>query len=205
MFHVNMVIPSLYTGDEQAVIGRWMQNEFPYREIQAMSDANKVAEIALSTIQEKLPKGFSIREDGSAVAGRKTWKLSVRMRADLVFPVHIFDIERDDSRPGMSWPEVYYATYLPGYDFWVVTVSIDSDEIFGYSDLALCYFRIDENSGLEASVEKAVTSWWQYLNEEKQKPEWKAMTKPGLIDAVKACQLREDEWNKAGCHDEVVP
>lgn len=110
IFHENMVIPSLYTAEEQAVIERWMKNDSAYRGNQDMSDSNKVAEVALSTIQEKLPKGLSIREDGSAVAGRKTWKLSVHMRADIIFPVHIFDIDWDDSQPGMSWPEVYYAT-----------------------------------------------------------------------------------------------
>jgi hypothetical protein len=105
MFQESMVIPSLYTRDDQAVIERWIKQAQAYSNKADIHDSNRVAEISLSSVQVRLPQGLSIREDGSAVIGRKTWHCPVPMRNQLLYPIHLFDINRDDSHPGIAWPE----------------------------------------------------------------------------------------------------
>lgn len=57
MLHKKMVIHSLYTGAEQLIIKRWIEQAPVYPERDDLNDANKVAEIALSSVQERLPQG----------------------------------------------------------------------------------------------------------------------------------------------------
>ncbi|NTV98512.1 MAG: hypothetical protein HGA70_05055, partial [Chlorobiaceae bacterium] len=198
IFHQSMVIPSLYTEEEQFVLERWLQKASSCPEKGELDDSGRVAEIALATIQSRLPEGLSIREDGKAVVGRKTWQLPVRMRSDIIFPVHLFDIDWDDSQPGVSWPEVYYATYLPGFDVYAVTISMDSGELYGYADLAIGFFRAEQVSQIVEKASGIVRSWWKYLHEELHKPVWKVFRKPGLIDAAYASHVREEEWSAVG-------
>ncbi|NTU97113.1 MAG: hypothetical protein HGA62_04765 [Chlorobiaceae bacterium] len=204
-FHESMVIPSLYTEEEQRIIERWIQKAFSCHETDGVIDSNRVAEIALATAQTRLPKGIVISEDGSVSVGRKTWELSVPMRAGLIFPVHVFDIDWDDTHAGMSWPEVYYVTSLPGYHVCVVTISMHSGESYGYSDLSIGGFFNDDDSQKAEKTAGVIRTWWKHLHEKQRKPVWKAIMNTGLIDAETACRLREDEWNKVGSHDEVVP
>ena len=65
------------------------------------------------------------------------------MRNDLLNPIHLFEINWADS-PGWTWPEAYYATFLPGYDVYAVTLSQGSGDSYDYFDLAIGCFRVDK-------------------------------------------------------------
>jgi len=201
MFQESMVIPSLYTRDEQVVIERWIMQQasvYPVRDNH--SDANKVAEIALSSVQSRLPQGLSIKEDGSRVIGRKTWDCPVRMRNDLFSPIHLFAINWDDSHPGFSWPEVYYATLLLGYNVYVVTVSHDAGDSHGYFDVAIGSFQVEEEEQIAEKGAFVVKEWWQFQHQELRKCGWKSLLKPGIIDAESACLMREEVWHTVENH-----
>jgi hypothetical protein len=202
-FHESMVIPSLFTGEEQLVLERWLQKASAGEDKKSLDEASKVAEIVLATIQEKLPKGLSISEDGAAVVGRKTWKLPVRMRSDVMYPVHLFEIDWENRQQGISWPEVYYATYLPGYNVYVVTISMDSSELYGYADLAIGFFPVEDAAFMTQKASEVVRAWWKYLHEERNKPVWKAFVTSGLIDSEMAYHMREEEWDIVGRRDKV--
>ncbi len=204
IFHESMVIPSLYTVEEQYILERWLQKAYDGEDKKSLEESSKVAEIALATIQRKLPKGLSISEDGDAIEGRKTWQLPVRMRSDVIYPAHLFAIDWEDKQQGVSWPEVYYATYLPGYDVYVVTISMDSGEFYGYADLAIGFFRIDDVAFMAQEASQVVREWWKYLHQGMHKPVWKAFVKPGLIDSEMAYRMREEEWDIVGSHDKVI-
>ncbi|TLU83100.1 MAG: hypothetical protein FDX30_08525 [Chlorobium sp.] len=204
IFHESMVIPSLYTRDEQIVLQRWIQKTPGYLQKDLLMDSNRVAEISVFSVQKRLPQGLSIQADGSAVIGRKAWDCAVRMRNEVIFPAHLFEINWDDSQPGLSWPETYYATYLPGYDIHVVTTSVDSIDTYGYMDLALGFFLADKTEDVTLKAVSVIQSWWQYLHETFDKPVWKEFIKPGLIDAGRAVLLRDEVWNKVGNPDSVV-
>ncbi len=195
MFQESMIIPSLYTREDQEVIERWIEHSPIVPERDDLNDANRVAEIALSSVQRRLPQGVSIREDASMVIGRKTWNCSVPMRNDLLFPMHLLDINWDDSQPGFSWPESYYATFLPGYNVYAVTISQGSGDSNGYYDLTIGSFQVEAPAEIEAKASLIVQAWWQSRQQTLKKCGWKELLKSGKIDADKALRLRDEVWN----------
>ena len=195
MFQESMIIPSLYTEDDQHVIERWIELSSIDPERDDLNDANRVAEISLSSVQGRLPQGISISEDGSPVVGRKTWHCQVPMRNDLLFPTHLLDINWDDSQPGFSWPESYYATFFPGYNLYAVTVSQGSGDSNGYYDLAIGSFQVEEPAQIEAKASLVLQAWWQSQHKGVRKSAWKELLKSGKIDAETSLRLRDEVWN----------
>ena len=202
MFQESMIIPSLYTRDDQEVIERWIKHSPTVTEKEYLVNANRVAEIALSSVQVRLPKGISIRKDGSTFFGRKTWLCSVPMRHDLLFPIHLLEINWDDSQPGFSWPESYYATLLPGYNVYAVTISQGSADSHGYFDVAVGCFQADNTEQIAENAARVVQSWWQFQYNELKKNGWKGLLKAGMIDSESAFRLRDEVWKNvetSGC------
>ena len=200
IFQESMIIPSLYTRDDQEVIERWIKHSPTVTEKEDLVNANRVAEIALSSVQARLPKGISIREDGSTFIGRKTWHCPVPMRNDLLFPIHLLEINWDDSQPGFSWPESYYATVFPGYNVYAVTISQGSGDSHGYYDLAIGCFMADEPGEITAKASLVIQAWWESCHQTVKKFAWKELLKSGQIDAVTALRLRDEVWNKVVNH-----
>lgn len=88
-------------------------------EDRAVALSNAVARLALSSIQGRLPQWAAVYESGRVDLGRK---YSPRRSAGVEpMPRFLFGINWADSGPGFSWPEDYYATWLPGFDCFVVT------------------------------------------------------------------------------------
>ncbi len=202
IFQESMIIPSLYTRDDQEVIERWIKHSPTVTEKEYLVNANRVAEIALSSVQVRLPKGISIRKDGSTFFGRKTWLCSVPMRHDLLFPIHLLEINWDDSQPGFSWPESYYATLLPGYNVYAVTISQGSADSHGYFDVAVGCFQADNTEQIAENAARVVQSWWQFQYNELKKNGWKGLLKAGMIDSESAFRLRDEVWKNvetSGC------
>lgn len=141
IFHESTVIPSLYTSEEQVVIERWLHSGPVYPGRDNLDDSNKVAEIVLSGVQKRLPRSVSIRKDGGAILNRKTWECSVPMRNKVLFPIHLFEVDRGDTHLETICPESYFATLLPGYNVYVVTISQGNDSSYGYFDRLLTSFR----------------------------------------------------------------
>jgi len=201
MFQESMVVASLYTMDDQSIIQRWMRtaSEYPFRN--DLKDSNRVAEIVLAPVQTKLPQGISIQEDGTTVKGRKTWESSVSMRNNILTPIHLFEINWDDSQPGFSWPESYYVTLLPGYNLYVVTISQGSADVNSYFDIAIGCFRADRNKQIAEKATLVVKAWWEFQHKEMRKSSWKGLLKSGMIDEVSAIGLRDVVWNKVETPD----
>jgi hypothetical protein len=197
MLQETMVIPALYTEDEEAVIERWLQQAPVYPERDDLIDANRVAEISLFSVQSRLPMGLSIAQDGTTVSGRKTWDCSVLMRNDLLYPMHLLEINWADS-PGWSWPEVYYVTFLPGYDVYAVTLSQGSADSYDYFDFAIGYFRVDTVEQIAGKSAGIVQAWWKFQRNEWSQWAWIDVLYPGLIDAESAFRLRDEVWQKFG-------
>lgn len=166
MFQESMVIPSLYTRDDQALIERWMQQEPAFLEHGNLNDSGRVAEIALSSVQARLPQSSLVQGDDSTAEGRKSRDCSVQMRNNLLTPIHIFESNRVDAHSGLPCIEEYYATLLPGYNIYVVTISYGSENHEGFFDLAIGSFRIDNAEKIIAEASRVVLSWWQLRYQE---------------------------------------
>jgi hypothetical protein len=205
MFHESMVIPSLYTSDEQLLIERWMQSVPVYPGRDALADSSSVAEIALSSAQGRLPHHLSIKSDGSATIDRKTWACPVPMRNKLLLPIYLFEVGRDDSGLEILYPESYFATFLPGYNIYVVTVSQASSISYGYFDVAIDFFEaIEDTAYIASNARLTLKAWWRFQQKELHKLRWKELLQAGLIDATSALRLRDAVWNKVASADVVL-
>lgn len=85
--------------------------------------ANAVARIALARVQQSLPQ-FAICGPDSIEFGREI--TSAPSRPVEMMSRHLLTIDWAMTAPGVSWPEAYYLTWLPGIDQWLVTSSRDT-------------------------------------------------------------------------------
>lgn len=196
IFHNSMVIPSLYTSEEQAVIERWLHSGPVYPGRDNLDDSNKVAEIALSCVQKQLPRSVQIMKDGGATLNRRSWESSIPMRNQVLFPIHLFEVDRNDAHPETICPESYFATLLAGYNVYVVTMSQASDASYGYFDTAVDFFEAVDNADYIASNARLILkACWRFQQKELNKPRWSKLLKSGLIEADSALRLRDEVWN----------
>jgi len=182
MFHDSMVIPSLYTTDEQSVIKRWMQSAPAYPEMDNLDDSNKVAEIALASVQNRLSQCFSSNSNGRSTNDPKALQCAIPTRNKLLFPTHLCDIERYDSHHNSICQESYFATFLPGYNIYVVTASLPSSALYGYCDVAIDYFQsVDDASQIASHAKLVLKAWWKHQQKESQVTGLQELLKSGLI------------------------
>lgn len=152
--------------------------------------ANAVARIALNAIADRLPQWMTRSASGQMVFGRE----SQPRRATTVDPLPRFlmMINWADTAPGVSWPESYHATYLPGFESFVVTLSADSPEAYGYNDVAIGHFSGDADFDVE--VERVICEFWARHTSSDPDMAWADLVSGGYIDARTAYVWRERVW-----------
>ena len=111
---------ALYTDEERQSVEQFQmlsEGEIPNH----IDLANAVATLALSTVQSRLPQCGVFDGEGRLTLARKR---TPAWRRDIVLlPQHLFTINWADTAPGISWPETYYAAYLP-----VITMQRDHNQ-----------------------------------------------------------------------------
>jgi hypothetical protein len=118
-----------------------------------------VAQIVLQRIQGRLPQWLTTNERGFPMAGRRASIRPTKVDYLNLKPELLFSVNWADSAPGISWPEAYYVTHIPGLDQYIVTASRDSRDILGCTDHALGFFAASKPR-LEAS-RAIVVRYWQ--------------------------------------------
>jgi hypothetical protein len=182
MFHESMLIPSLYTTDDQLVMKRWMQSAPAYPEMDDLDDSNKVAEIALASVQNRIAQCLSLNSHDRSAIDRKILECQVPMRNKLLFPIHLCDIGRYDAHHNSICQESYFATFLPGYNIYVVTVSLPSSALYEHCDLAIDYFQnVDDAAQIASHARLVLKAWWKHQQMESQVTGWQELLKSGLI------------------------
>jgi len=85
-----------------------------------------VARICLAAEREDLLPWFACSEEGE-IAGRQGF---TRRNDQAIQPLadRLLCINWADSGPGISWPEDYHLCFVPGFDRYVVTLSVDTPE-----------------------------------------------------------------------------
>ena len=104
-------------------------------------------------------------------------------------PQHLFMINWADSGPGISWPEDYYVAFVPGFERFVVTASMDSTDCWGFTDLAIGSFAGDVP--LKAGAHAVITGWWSAQHGEYP---WAYVWGEGLISQEIADGWRDEVW-----------
>jgi len=168
---------------------RLMGSDGGYSDENALSNA--VARLVLSEIQGRLPQWGVAYGDGSVNLART---YAPRRDAAIDFmPRFQFEINWADSGPGFSWPEAYHATYLPGFDKYVVTASQDSPDVHGYTDEAIGHFGTAQP--VVESVHRTIVGWWGGQAADPGQSRWAYLFQTGEVDAETAESWADEVWD----------
>ena len=110
-----------------------------------------------------------------------------------LFPQHLFTINWAFSGPGFSWPEAYYATWVPGYEVAIVTASSDSSDAYGgCTDLAIGAAEASDDLA-KAGLDSAAWVWQELLGEGDQQ-RWAIVEEEGIVSRAQAEAMADDVW-----------
>lgn len=197
--------------EEFALITAWQRAVQAYRGLPAEERAaggsfsssgsqeldHSVASILLTAVQDELPSwGYVDPDTQEAVITRE--KTLPLLRAVAYQPRRLFTINWADSGPGFSWPEDYWAVHVPGLRLVCFTASVDSDENYGYTDLAIGFTRSRTLSIRGAQT--AILKWWCAHRACEQGP-WDDVLGRGLIRAAEARRWRKAVWGTRRVED----
>ena len=153
--------------------------------------SNAVGRLVLSDIQKRLPQ-WSVSYRNGEIEFARGYEPPRRQKLALL-PQFLMMINWADSGPGFSWPESYHVTYLPYYNVCVVTGSVDSPEMHGYTDRALDHFRPDVPL-LEGSKKIIVDDWSMQAGWGQE--EWAYLFSEGMVDGEMARAWAEEGWGE---------
>ena len=197
------LIQSLYSEDEQSVIEQWIEQTPVKADHDDLTNANLVAEIALSTVHGELPQWAVYDQNHHAEWGRELKLLLLKKRDGLLNPMFLLMINWANSGPGFSWPESYYSTYLPGYNIHVVTASQDCDEMHGFTDEAIDFFVSDESDWIgkpeawkNGPAAAIIKYWWAWSYEKWNQYPWAEIFQEGEISEPEAQSICDEVWGK---------
>lgn len=157
---------------------------------QGKAIANAVARIALAQVQKSLPQ-FAICGPNSIEFGRGITNAPSRQVEMMSY--HLFTIDWAMTAPGISWPEAYYLTWMPGIEQWLVTSSRDSPEVGGYCDLALGYFGDDKEPHEGAGL--VIGGYWSDQRIDYDQPRWELFFEAGLVSYEVASEWADEIWS----------
>jgi hypothetical protein len=123
---------------------------------------NAVARIALAPIRKSLPV-WGTCGNGEVYHTRQeenTGKLPLRgFHSE---PVLALTINWATSGPGYSWPEAYYVSWIPYYERYVVTASLDSPLDEGYLDFTIGW--LPDKATVEEDLKAVIQARWADLS-----------------------------------------
>ncbi len=137
----------------------------------------------------RLPQWGPVYRDGDFVYARKLKRVPVRRV--VVVPRHLLTINWAYSGPGIPWPEAYHATFIPGFDRYIVTASRDSEDLYGCCDNAIGWF--DAHTDWKESAKAIVSAWWAMRRDYGQES-WVELLDAGSFGEADAHALREAIW-----------
>lgn len=152
-----------------------------------------VAAILLERVQRQLPQWSVLREDEVFLA--RDYRDRAAERVIEVTPRHLFTLNWADSGPGYSWPEAYHVTYVPIYDVFIVTGSVDCTDLYGVTDFALGHFSKDKD--IVTASGAIILQEWKILTGYDQH-RWVYLFDEGLIDNSYAEKLADVIWDEDG-------
>ena len=95
-----------------------------------------VARILFRDVAASLPQWSTMRDEVLIVARDNAWVQDV-LRPLGIIPAELFEINWAGSGAGFSWPACYHACPVPSLDVIVVNASMDSPDMYGFTDWAL--------------------------------------------------------------------
>ncbi len=161
--------------------------------------ADAVARICLNAIQSRLPGWIGVTSRG-ALVGERTPE-PARPASVVALPRLLLAIDWAESGPGFSWPEAYYATYVPQFQRHVVTASVDCAETWGATDFAIGV--VPEGAELLRGCGAVLRAWWRHQRSLGDQPPWASVLDTGLVDRPTARAWRIRTWGSELCAERV--
>ena len=155
-------------------------------------EAYATAAILLERVQNELPQWASVRDD-QVTLGRNIRDRAAERTVELT-PQFLLMINWADSGPGFSWPETYNVTYVPLYDVFIVTGSVDSTDLYGVTDFAIGHFAAGDDILKKSS--EAIKGEWHHLAGTYGQGRWEYLFSPGLIGTEEAEELADQVWKE---------
>jgi hypothetical protein len=151
-----------------------------------------VGRLLLSDIEGRLPDWFSQHPNGQIIRGRSDEGRGKIQKSIGILPVELFQLNWATGAPGFIWPERYYACPVPGDDIIVITASVDTPDVHGYTDWALGWFpntiHLTEYAGA------ILRTWWRTQLDEWNQPSWETIMHQGTIKESLALAWRSEVW-----------
>lgn len=180
---------SLFTQSETETIRRFLDLPADSELSEPTVLRNQVARITLSVVQQRLPQvGFV--HDGEVDLGREHF--AGRRNQVTLLPQFLFMINWADTAPGISWPESYHATCLPGIDRYIVTAAQDSPDMWGVTEMAIGHFPAD--MPLREGARRVIEAWWCYLRDRGDQERWAYVWDEGTVSSGEANLWADKIW-----------
>ncbi len=103
----------------------------------------------------------------------------------------LFGVNWADSRPGVSWKEVYDAHYVSHRDRYIVTATQESSDAYGSTDQAIGHFpgSVPVREGIRAVI---IAYWREYYAW--SECGWEALEGEGCVGATTVEAMRDEVW-----------
>ena len=154
--------------------------------------SNALARIVLSGCEGQLPVFESVSRTGDSNTTRPP--KAFREKAADAVQMALFEVNWADSGPGISWPEAYWLSWLPGFERWVVTASRDTPEVDGYCDRVLANFGQCVNP--VATAGQRVCDYWLDIKSRFEQDRWAYLFETGRITENEAMALADKVWTR---------
>ena len=152
---------------------------------------NAVARIALAPIRTSLPV-WGTYADGEVYHTRfEENARKLPLRGFYSEPVLALAINWANTAPGYSWPESYYVSWIPYYDRYLVTASLDSPLNEGYLDLAIGALR--DKATVEDDKKSSKAEWYDLFPYVRG---WEECLNEGIVEDPWA--WRSELWPERG-------
>ncbi len=151
------------------------------------------AKLILRNHEDCLPNWGYVGADGQVHVSREMPpppKKGYRLHSQV-----LLQIDWGASGPGFSWPEEYRITWLPSPGRFVVTASTDSDELHGYTDVALGHFAPPSGDVLE-KVRLILVRRWKIQKRAHEQMPWETILDEGLAGKERAELWRLAAWGR---------
>ena len=151
-----------------------------------------VAQILLHRSQGGLPQWGCVSKDGKVVRGREKLKRPKDAEPLTLHPQLLLCINWADSGPGVSWPESYHITRIPGLDQYIVTASRDSTDAWGCTNHAIGF--CDANVPIKKAAREIITNYWSKQAGDWDQARWAYLLDEGLISRNEANSWADEIW-----------
>lgn len=140
------------------------------------------AKILLQPIEDTLPN-WGCFDDENLILGREGIERLSNDPYENLQPELVFTINWADSGPGVSWPEAYHITHIPGFNKYIVTASRDSTDAWHCTDHSIGF--VDGNLSKIEAARILITQFWAYCFENYEM-QWAYLFESGLAHSSDA-------------------